>query len=754
MVNSQRSNQESWFVRCWPVLVIGAAWLWVFWPMMSGRTVVGFRDSASLYYPLFKWIDVQWAAGEIPLWNPFCNFGIPVVADGTSSVFYPGKLIFVCRFLSYPARYGIYLAIHIPIAAAGVFWFARTLRANRAGATLAALSFSFGGSVLFQVTNVVFLVSAAWLPFALCCVWKMGKTGRIRWAVGAGVACALMILGGDPQMVYHVGLIALATMLSDYWRRRRRDLKTESECRSGSFRWLAGASVRLATMVAVASLLSAIQLLPMMVWTQQSERTDRVSAANLYQALSQPLSGRNGNGTGSVANALWGPPIGVTDHAYQFSLAPWSLAELIWPNISGKPFPMNRRWTSALPGSDRVWGPSLYAGVLVVFLGVSAMRLWGRRCKRVWLTRFMLFFGVASFGWYGAVWLINELQPSLLAGLSLGPQVGGVYWAMNLLLPKYYVFRYPAKLFLIASLALSLLAGVHFRGVNFGFTRTSSLVFVFVCGLGAVVIGCVRNSVLNGGMPADDLFGPFDFTGAKGDIFVSLLHPLLVFLGACCLVFLIQRKPRSRLPAKCVAPFIVLLTVVELVVANRWLVPEVASSVFESETRVHAQIESMNGTHRRDRPLRIYRGRAARWEPEFWATEYSPQRLADIVAWQRETLYPKYHLDEGVVLLGSFSSIWPVAYEDFLSSWEPFDLDPDHIATIADGMIIKLPGQSAELIDLRQYASYRDYGSFSIEVPRCRIAFQFGAWISAISWAGGCCVLAVMWFWGRTRNDG
>ena len=56
---------------------------------MCGQTVVGFRDSASLYFPMFEAIDAAWAEGKVPLWNPFCNFGMPLVADGTSSVFYP-----------------------------------------------------------------------------------------------------------------------------------------------------------------------------------------------------------------------------------------------------------------------------------------------------------------------------------------------------------------------------------------------------------------------------------------------------------------------------------------------------------------------------------------------------------------------------------------------------------------------------------------------------------------------------------------
>ena len=117
--------------------------------------------------------------------------------------------------------------MHVPLAAAGAYWFSRTFAGQPGGSNLAAFSFAFGGSVLFQVTNVIYLVSAAWLPVALCCVWKMVATGELRWAFGAGVACAMMILGGDPQMVYHVGLIALVTVALEFLRRNRRRQKAK-----------------------------------------------------------------------------------------------------------------------------------------------------------------------------------------------------------------------------------------------------------------------------------------------------------------------------------------------------------------------------------------------------------------------------------------------------------------------------------------------------------------------------------------------
>jgi hypothetical protein len=654
--------------------LIGTAWIWIFWPMMTGETVVGFRDSAYLYYPLFKWIDAQWAAGEIPLWNPYCNFGMPVVADGTSSVFYPGKLVFFCRFLSYPARYGIYLAVHIPIAAAGTYWFARTLRANRTGATLAAFSFAFGGSVLFQVTNVIYLVSAAWLPFALCCVWKMVKTGKPQWAVGAGACCAMMILGGDPQMVYHVGLIAVATIAGEFLRRRRRMLKsigsnsTASRFQQTPYRWLLDSGLKLGVMIVVTCLLSAVQLLPTYFWAKHSERGQPDVPANVYMAIGSISQSESRVQTEAVHSAfgLLAPPVGTVDHAYQFSQPPWSISELIWPNVSGKPFPRNQRWTNGLPGAERVWVPSIYVGVVVLFLGLMGIRLWGRRRRQVWLTWVMLFFWLASFGWYGGVWLINEVFNSPDPTYALGPQVGGIYWAMNMLLPKYFMFRYPAKLFVIASLALSLLAGIQLRSVGPLGWRVLTVIVLALSGIGI----CTWIFFVDGqlaSVPVDGLFGPYDKLGAESGFWFSFIQPAIAIAIIRLVSYLIQRHPSGFQSSKHLFQLaIVVVTAIDVMVANRWLVPQVDAGVFESDTLIHERLDELKASRKDAAPIIIWRSRDQYFEPEVWQSELSDNRLSEIVKWQRESLYPKHHLGENVILMGSFSSIWPKSYEVYL----------------------------------------------------------------------------------------
>ena len=50
--------------------------------------------------------------------------------------------------------------------------------------------------------------------------------------------------------------------------------------------------------------------------------------------------------------------------------------------------------------------------------------------------------------------------------LDVGPQVGGLYRLMVVLLPKYVLFRYPAKLFVIAALAMCVLAGFSVKRIH------------------------------------------------------------------------------------------------------------------------------------------------------------------------------------------------------------------------------------------------------------------------------------------------
>ena len=632
---------------------------------MWGQTVVGFRDSANLYFPMFEAIDTAWAQGKVPLWNPFCNFGMPLVADGTSSVFYPGKAIFAARSLNYPCRYGIYIGLHVLLAAVSTYWLARTMRCQRSGATIAAIAFAFGAPVVFQATNVIYLVSAAWLPIAVLGVWRFMNTQQIAWSLLAAVACVMMILGGDPQMVYHAGLIAAASIACsgfsiaiNLFKRCPNKTQTTKQHLQNFRRQI----VCLLIMVVATSLMAAIQLWPTAQLAARSERAEQNHAVNLYSTFQQD----NENQTKSFETLLTHSDVIVGQ--YEFSLPPWSLIEMASPNISGKPFPTNARWTDCLSAGDRMWFPSLYIGLTTLLLALGQIRFWGRNKINVWLSCILLVFLLGSFGWYGLMWLWHELDGVPMGEGQWAAPVGGVYWLMSVLLPKYFAFRYPAKLFVVASLAFCVLAGRAFGQGNWlGRLNVKSTVVIFIA---LASIGCFLiwgmsaiKQLPGNSINAMTMFGPFQTNEAIAQVYYSLGH-LFVLSSLIWLVCRLKSpkhtQPRNEIAAWC----LVCLTVFDLGIANRWVLAEIPASVCQKEMVLADELVSLGGESDDNLPhsKKLF---ASGYLPLEFETNVSQNRLAEIADWQRQTLQAKYHLNQKVRLIGSFHSIWPRAYQQF-----------------------------------------------------------------------------------------
>lgn len=191
--------------------------VWIFREAVFTSRAFVFRDAAHYYQPLFAWAASEWGNGRLPLWNPYDNAGIPAAADPTTSAFYPGKLLFVLP-VGFGARYKLYLLTHVFLAGATASFVARRWGASPIASTACGLSYAYGGSVVFQYCNAVYLVGAAWLPLAVWTIDGLIRYRRTAWVVGLGAVLAMMILGGDPQTAYHAGLVALLGLILR-WRR-------------------------------------------------------------------------------------------------------------------------------------------------------------------------------------------------------------------------------------------------------------------------------------------------------------------------------------------------------------------------------------------------------------------------------------------------------------------------------------------------------------------------------------------------------
>ncbi|MGI8978806.1 MAG: YfhO family protein [Pirellulaceae bacterium] len=679
-------NRWPWHI--WLLVLLPVAAL--FGPVLLTDRSFAMRDAAHFYHPLFEWTTSEWSAGRVPLWNPHENCGVPVLADASSSVFYPGKLMFALP-LDFTLSYKLYVIGHLVLAAVGSYLLARHWKSNQVAAGAAALAYACGGNVVFQYCNVVFLVGAAWLPFAALAADRMLHGQSWRAAVALGVVLALMILGGDPQAAYHVLLMTGLYALVLAWMAKPQEKSSTAgiwqRWKSSQF----GRHMLLLGLAAVAGfLLSAIQVLPSSEASKESERAAYRRPRSIYEAAAFANDIRAGRLAHieqpwpEITHGLIGPPDPTTHHerAYYFSVGPWRFAELIWPNVSGRMFPTHRRWLSLWPAEGRIWTPTLYMGLIPLLLSLAQLRLRSGDERTRWLSWLVLLFTLGSLGWYGLGWIAREFCTLVLRmdaeKFPFGSQVGGVYWLMTTLLPTYVSFRYPAKLLVVSSLALSQLAAFgwdrlfaeqrgRFVKVLTWLGGTSAGLLVIAWGaatwLGTLLAPGSKDSPLKERVAgflrqhADSSLGPFDWRGSSTDVQLALFHTTVICAAFLWLLHKAWKEPQHAGRWQIVSLLVVAL---DLALANYWLVPAAPATIW----RDHPAVVALMDTSEHPRVFRSNLGGG--WRPEAFGRQSSRERMSEITQWERDTLFPKYGLNHGISLVESYGSLKSVHYESFL----------------------------------------------------------------------------------------
>ena len=195
----------------------------------------------------------SFAAGELPLWNPYILAGQPFMASGQNGSLYPlGVLFYVLPLAS---AYGWFIALHLWIGALGACWLARLLGATRLGGVIAGVTFGFCGYLVVSFLWPMVVSTAVWLPALLAMIeWQMqrGPRGAVRTIALGGLVVGLQFLAGHLEMSLYLLLTAgMHTAL-------RLALRVRVE---GLPRPLLDGLVALA-MVALGTGLAAIQLVP------------------------------------------------------------------------------------------------------------------------------------------------------------------------------------------------------------------------------------------------------------------------------------------------------------------------------------------------------------------------------------------------------------------------------------------------------------------------------------------------------------
>jgi hypothetical protein len=166
-------------------------------------------DSVSQFYPQFAFLSRSFATGQSPFWTPNVFAGWPQIADPQSLVFSPLHLL-VALLVPDPTprlfdavTFGLLYA-----GGAGVLLLFRDRGWHVAGAVVAALAFSLGGSAASRIQHIGQIQSLVFLPLAL---WMLSRAlTRSSWLAGAiaGLFASFIVLGRD-----QVALIATYTLV-------------------------------------------------------------------------------------------------------------------------------------------------------------------------------------------------------------------------------------------------------------------------------------------------------------------------------------------------------------------------------------------------------------------------------------------------------------------------------------------------------------------------------------------------------------
>jgi hypothetical protein len=243
-----------------PLLLLPLALLF-FWPLVLHPLRVlyaDYSDALAQHLPYKRFLARSWReTGEIPLWCPHSFGGAPFVHDPQVGLFYPPYLPLLAvpdRFAG--AAFSWLIVLQIIVAGLLAYAYAREEGLARSGAFVTGAGYMLSGKWLLHLLAAghTILIGLAWLPLILLCFERSLRRRNPRWAVAAGAALALLVLGTHPQWTVYAGLFSVVWTL----RIALEGAQNRRAVAAGLVRWVGFGAVTTGTALALA----AIQLLP------------------------------------------------------------------------------------------------------------------------------------------------------------------------------------------------------------------------------------------------------------------------------------------------------------------------------------------------------------------------------------------------------------------------------------------------------------------------------------------------------------
>jgi hypothetical protein len=409
-------------LRTWHCLAILAAMACILFREILLGTGFFWEDFLYQNYPFRVFAATSLAAGELPLWNPYTFSGMPFLADIQTAVFYlPMTALTLAASGGQLHFYWLELVIvlHVLLAGAGMYALGRSFGMERFPALVSGAAYMLSGFMLAHAIHQQIITLAAWFPVVLLLFRRTLRDARWHWVFLTGLALGHSTLAGFPQLTLFLYLLLFAFFVFE--------LLTEYPPARILSAPALHTAVRAAAVIVVSVAIAALQLLPTLELSPQSQRAE------------------------------------ITyDKSTEGSLSPGQLLTLFYPKFFGTSDA--HRYAYHGPGPYwHYWETCVYLGILPLLLATMALALWRQH-------RYVPFFaGVFAF--------------AMIFGMGSDGLLHRIFYEF---VPGFRLFRNPARMGVLAALAASILSGftVQFLNSAAGEARTARRMRLLLLGAG------------------------------------------------------------------------------------------------------------------------------------------------------------------------------------------------------------------------------------------------------------------------------
>lgn len=187
-----------WFTLGRFALLLGCFIFAAFPQVVLGLQTFVVRDFGFFVHPLAYYQRQCFWRGELPLWNPYNNCGVPFLAQWNTMPLYPPVLFYLLLPLTWALS--MFSLLHLFFAGLGMYCLAYRWTGNRLAAAVAGLIFAFNGLSLNLLMWPSHIATFSWMPWVVLSVEQGWQRGGRHLFLGA-LAGAMQMLAGGPETI-------------------------------------------------------------------------------------------------------------------------------------------------------------------------------------------------------------------------------------------------------------------------------------------------------------------------------------------------------------------------------------------------------------------------------------------------------------------------------------------------------------------------------------------------------------------------